>query len=170
MSAPVLEGAIEIVGAAARPADEPGTRVIPATLSADLVQRVLAKAALVRLPVRGEAMRPSLRSGDRVTLAPPARPPVRGDLVALRTGDALVIRRYVGPSSEGWIATSSDDVDTVEAPVPETALSGLVVAVERCGRRVERSSGTRIAIGKAVVALARRCRATARELVRRTAG
>jgi len=115
-------------------------------------------------------MRPTLRSGNRVTLAPPARPPVRGDLVALRNGDGLVIRRYVGRSSEGWIATASDDVDTVEAPVPETALSGLVVAVERCGRRVECGSGTRGVIRKAVVALARRCRATARELVRRTAG
>ena len=163
MSAPALEGAIEIVGAASRPAEEPGTRVVPATVSADLVQRVIAKAARVRLPVRGEAMRPTLRSGDRVTLAPPAQPPVRGDLVALRNGDGLVIRRYVGRSSEGWI-------DTVEAPVPETALSGLVVAIERGGRRVECGSGTRGVIRKAVVALARRCRATARELVRRTAG
>ena len=170
MTAPALEGAIEIVGAASRPAEDPETRVVPATLSADLVQRLIAKAARVRLPVRGEAMRPTLRSGNRVTLAPPARPPVRGDLVALRNGDGLVIRRYVGRSSEGWIATASDDVDTVEAPVPETALSGLVVAVERCGRRVECGSGTRGVIRKAVVALARRCRATARELVRRTAG
>lgn len=115
-------------------------------------------------------MRPTLRSGDRVTLAPPARPPVRGDLVALRTGDGLVIRRYVGRSPEGWIDTASDDADSVEAPVPETALSGLVVAVERCGRRVELGSGTRGVIRKAVVALTRRCNATARELVRRTAG
>jgi hypothetical protein len=170
VSAPALEGAIEIVGAASRPAAEPGTRVVSATMSADLVQRVIAKAAFVRLPVRGEAMQPTLRSGDRVTLAPPARPPARGDLVALRTGDGLVIRRYVGRSSEGSIATASDNVDTVEAPVPETALSGLVVAVERCGRRVELGSGTRGVIRKAVVALARRCSSTARELARRTAG
>jgi hypothetical protein len=81
-----------------------------------------------------------------------------------------VIRRYVGRSSEGSIATASDNVDTVEAPVPETALSGLVVAVERCGRRVELGPGTRGVIRKAVVALARRCSATARELARRTAG
>ena len=169
MSAPALEGALEIVGAASKPAEEPGTWVVPATISADLVQRVIAKAARVRLPVRGEAMRPTLRSGDRVTLAPPAQPPVRGDLVALRNGDGLVIRRYIGRSAEGWIATASDDVDTVEAAVPETALSGLVVAIERGGRRVECGSGTRGVIRKAVVALARRCRATARELARRTA-
>jgi hypothetical protein len=170
VSAPALEGAIEIVGAASGTAEAPETRVVPATMSADLVQRVIARAALVRLPVRGKAMRPTLRSGDRVTLAPPARPPLRGDLVALRTGDGLVIRRYVGVSSEGWIATTSDDLDTVEAPVPETALSGLVVAVERCGRRVEFGPGRQGVTRRAAIALARRCRATVRELVRRTAG
>ena len=79
-------------------------------------------------------MRPTLRSGDRVTLAPPARPPVRGDLVALRTGNGLVIRRYVGRSPEGWIDTASDNVDTVEAPVRSRATSRRTETLRRSPR------------------------------------
>jgi hypothetical protein len=156
VSARLIEGAIDYQGAEARTAESPATRITPAVLSTDLVRRLIAKEAQLRLSVRGAALRPALRSGDRVTLAAPTRPPTRGDLVALQTEEGLVVRRYVGRRSDG--------------PTSDSSPVGDVVAVERQGRRIDfdATRGERWRI--AAAGLARRCRATARLLLGRLSG
>jgi hypothetical protein len=170
VSAPALQGAIEQLGADAKTAEVPATRVTPMVLPVDLVQRLLERSARVRVAVRGRATHPALRSGDRVTLEASTRPPARGDLVALRTEEGLVVRRCIGRASEGRIVTAGDNGDGPGAPAPETALAGLVVAVERCGHRVDRDANRGVRLRRTAVGLARSCRENARELLGRLAG
>jgi hypothetical protein len=170
VSAPALPGAIEIPGADAKTVEVPATRVTPEVMPAKLVQRLLERSARVRLAVRGRAMHPALRSGDRVTLAASTELPVRGDLVALRTEEGLVVRRYLGSRPEGLIVTAEDHVDGSGGPVPEALLAGVVVAIERRGRRVDLGAARGTVLRRTVVGVARGCRATARELLRRSAG
>lgn len=170
MSAPALHGAIGILDADARKVEVPATRVTPAVMPADLVRRLLEKSARVRLAVRGKAMHPALRSGDRVTLAASTGQPARGELIALRTEDGLVVRRYFGSRPEGVIVTAEDHVDASGGPVPEAYLAGVVVAVERRGRRIDCDSARGNLPRRTAVGVARSCRATARELLRRLAG
>jgi len=145
MSAPALERTIELAGAEAKTPEVATTRVVPSVMPTELIQRLLETTARTRLPVRGESMRPMLRSGDRVTLAPLTRPASRGDVVAVRAVEGLVIRRFV----EG----------------PDDPVVGLVVAADRHGRRIV--TGKRKGpMARAAASLQRRFR----EILRRKAG
>lgn len=144
------------------------TRAVPAALVVDLTRRVLEQEARIRFRVWGESMRPTLRSGDHVTLAPiRQRPPCRGDLVALSTDDGLMIHRYLGRRPDGKILTAGDNVAYRDAPSPEEALIGVVEEIDRDGRPPRRW-GNRIALWiaearRVLPALRRRCH----ELIRR---
>lgn len=136
-------------------------RTISTGLLADLAGRVLARGAPVTLTVCGHSMRPALENGDRITLAPIGeRRPVPGDLVAVGGVHGLVVHRLVGWRSDGTILTAGDAVDHRDRPSSGDALLGVVVEVDRGGRRFPPSNGKtalwRAELRRALSALRRR--------------
>jgi signal peptidase I len=136
-------------------------RTISTGLLADLAGRVLARGAPVTLTVYGHSMRPALENGDRITLAPIGeRRPAPGDLVAVGGVHGLVVHRLVGLRSDGTILTAGDAVDHRDRPSSVDALLGVVVEVDRGGRRILPSNGRtalwRVELRRALSALRRR--------------
>ena len=83
-------------------------------------------------------MHPALRSGDVVTVAPTLGTPVPvGAVVAAEApeGGGLVVHRVVGRSEEGLLLRG-DNAERADGTVPEEAVIGVVVRVERNGRLV----------------------------------
>ena len=61
----------------------------------DLLAELLGRGKSLAFCARGGSMRPALRDGDVITLAPLARPPRRGEVVAARRGGLLAVHRVV---------------------------------------------------------------------------
>lgn len=90
------------------------------------------------LAVKGSSMHPALRSGDVVTVAPALGAPVPiGAVVAAEApeGGGLVVHRVVGRSAAGLLLRG-DNATQADGTVPEAAVIGVVVSVERNGRLV----------------------------------
>jgi signal peptidase I len=81
-------------------------------------------ARLEPMLVKGGSMRPTLRPGQRIAVAPLDRPPRRGDLVVLRRprGDLEVVKRVVGlPGERVRLAAGRLEVDGLTVPEPYLA-------------------------------------------------
>jgi len=111
----------------------------------------------------GEAPRFVVALGGGLERPPLARPDPLAE-------EGLVVRRCVGLAKEGRIVTVGDDGVGSDTSASETAVAGLVVAVERFGRRVDRGTKRGVVLCRTAAGLARSCRANARELLRRLAG
>lgn len=106
--------------------------------SAELIGALTARGASVRLPVRGSSMHPALREGDVVTVAPKGPEPVPvGAIVAAEApaSGGLVVHRVVGRSATG-VLLRGDNAAEADGTLPEGAILGVVVKVERNGRVV----------------------------------
>jgi len=110
----------------------------PMLRGAELAADVLARGHRVRLTVAGDSMRPSVRSGDRVELAPVREHTLRrGDIVLITTsrgGYALhrVLRGWGAP----WhrVQTRGDDGWRLDDAVTTDRVHGVLVGIERNGR------------------------------------
>jgi hypothetical protein len=115
-----------------------------ADLVAPLVRDLLADGASPEIPVRGSSMRPILRDGDRVRLAPMTHAGVRlGDVVLRVEPSGPVIHRVVGwwPSRHGWrLLTKGDGARRLDPPLPPEGVAGRIVARVR-GTSVRRLDG-----------------------------
>ena len=113
-------------------------------LVAPLVRGLLADGASPEIPVRGNSMRPILRDGDRVRLAPVTRARARlGDVVLRVEPSGPIVHRVVGwwPSRDGWrLLTKGDGARRLDPPLPPEGLAGRVVARVR-GDSVRRFDG-----------------------------
>ena len=84
------------------------------------------RARLEPMLVEGGSMRPTLRPGQRIAVAPLVRPPGRGDLVVLArprsTGDLEVVKRVVGlPGERVRLGAGGLEVDGQAVPEPYLA-------------------------------------------------
>ena len=106
-----------------------------AALLPEVLEAVLAQGRCARLTVTGQSMRPTLRSGDRVTVAPCAPGDARlGDLLLYRRPDGgLALHRLVR-RGEGWLQTGGDALWRLDARFAPGALIGRAVDRERAGR------------------------------------
>jgi hypothetical protein len=92
--------------------------------------------AVLRLPVAGGSMRPTLHSGGRVRVRC-GLPLRRGDLIVAQAADALVVHRVVGRRA-GRLLLRGDDTPRSDPPLDPAAVIGTVVAVEGlAGRRLD---------------------------------
>lgn len=92
--------------------------------------------AVLRVPVAGGSMRPTLHEGDvvRVRCAVPAR---RGDILMARVAGRLVVHRVAGTRA-GQILLRGDDTPCTDPPLAPADVLGRVVAVEGlAGRRLD---------------------------------
>jgi ribosomal protein S18 acetylase RimI-like enzyme len=104
----------------------------------ELLRGLIERGLPLRTPVRGFSMRPFVRDGDVLTIAPLAgRSPEIGEVIAFvqpETG-RLAIHRVVSRTPAGWILRG-DNCSESDGLVPADHLLGRVVAVERNGRNV----------------------------------
>ena len=112
------------------------THVSCSALSALSIGQLVARGTRVRLTVRGNSMSPTIQSRDRVILGPRPDRVSRGDLVVVRSGEGLSVRRFVDRPSQGVMFTTSGKGRGRGIPVTEAALVAAIVAVERNGRVV----------------------------------
>ena len=128
-------------------------------LVAPLLRDLGAEGGSAEFPVRGNSMRPMLRDGDQVRLAPVTDAGVRLGDVVLRVDPAgPILHRVVGrwPSRDGWrILTKGDGACRLDPPLPPDRLVGRVVVLVR-GSDVRRLDGAAMrmrARGRAIVSL-----------------
>jgi len=102
---------------------------------AGLMRSVLGKGKPFRFEARGTSMHPSIRDGDRITVAPLAgREPRTGDVVAFADPgtDGVRVHRVVAIESGRYILKG--DYDLKDDKLGRDAILGLVVRLERGGR------------------------------------
>lgn len=100
-----------------------GTLILGALVAAGLALR---RTRLEPMLVKGDSMRPTLRPGQRIAVAPLVRPPVRGDLVVLARPagprDLEVVKRVVGlPGERVRLGAGGLEVDGQAVPEPYLA-------------------------------------------------
>jgi len=89
--------------------------------------------ALEWIPVRGNSMWPTLRSGDRAGLSYAFESVQRGNVVLARVSNALVIHRIVELGA-GAVVLRGDNVVTSDPPVPLENVIAVVRQVKRGNR------------------------------------
>jgi signal peptidase I len=103
--------------------------------------------------VEGASMQPLLKPGDVVEIDHTRGPLRRGDVVAYRTDQTLVIHRVLRDPVDGCIQVAGDNRTITDEPVPISSVIGRVVAVERDGvpRRLDTPQAQRL--GRAITTL-----------------
>lgn len=114
-----------------------GDLFVPGESLAGLMEAVLEKGLPFRFEARGESMHPAIRHGDVVTVAPLAgRRPRTGDVVAFVHPETGGVRLHRVVSAEGGrYVLKGDNALGTDPPVGGDGILGLVVGLERGGRR-----------------------------------
>lgn len=112
----------------------------------DVVSDVLRRGHSVRFRANGASMRPNIREGEVITVAPVQPAQIRrGDVVLYRSSRGVIAHRVVRitrrPDGSVALLPRGDASRTCDEPVEEAAVLGRVVAVERDGRRVDPTRG-----------------------------
>lgn len=104
----------------------------------ELLRGMIERGVPLRTPVSGFSMKPFIRDGDVLTIAPLAgRPPEIGEVIAFIQPDSgrLAVHRVVSRTPSGWVLRG-DNCPESDGLVPPENLLGWVTAVERGGRRI----------------------------------
>ncbi len=125
----------------------PGVISITATDFGLLAADILRSGASLRCQVRGSSMRPFVRDGDILTVAPAGCSPSVGDIVLYRAagGNALLHRVIARREQDGTIRLTMWG-DSAAGPVDDIAADGILgvaVALERAGRSIPLDHGFR---------------------------
>lgn len=127
--------------------------------AADLFEELLRRGHSATLRARGGSMWPSLRDGDVVTVAP-ARSVRRGEIVAVRCGDALVLHRAVSVEPGGaQVVLRGDSLPAADGKFALDEILGRVVSVRRGARTLAPGRGRLAFAGRLWQRIARRVRA-----------
>jgi hypothetical protein len=120
-----------------RPALRPVLPLSGAALLA-LARDVLGQGAGLRFRAHGGSMRPFVRDGDTLTVAPMASlpdDPRTGDVFAFERAGRVVAHRVIRAGEAGFLF-KGDCLAQPDGWFPRAALLGRVVRVERAGRLV----------------------------------
>ncbi len=104
-----------------------------------VIRSVIAGGQAVRLTVRGDSMRPFLRDGDQVELAPAPAPRV-GDPVLVRAGrgpEARYLLHRVVRLAHEHVFVRGDAQRVEEGPFPVDDVIGRVTTILRAGRTLD---------------------------------
>jgi hypothetical protein len=107
-----------------------------------LMGAALARGASFRFTARGFSMDPFVRDGDVLTVAPVGGRPGLGAVVAVRDPHVarLVVHRVVAHTGRG-VCVRGDGAGQADGVAEPRDVVGVVVGVERAGRRVRLGSG-----------------------------
>ncbi len=115
-----------------RPAAEP-VAAAPQGDPLDLFAELLGRGLPVTIRARGGSMRPALRDGDVLTVAPLSAPARVGEVVAARRGSLLALHR-VHEVQGGRVRLCGDACAQDDGFFTPGELLGRAVAVRRAGR------------------------------------
>jgi hypothetical protein len=101
----------------------------------EILRERLGAGESIWLPIRGRSMRPLLRAGARIYVAPPARVKF-GDLLAYECEGALVCHRVIGRRGAALL-TRADHRGAGPEVVTARQIVGVVTACERDGVTVD---------------------------------
>ena len=133
---------------------------------AGLMRSALGKGKPFRFEARGTSMRPAVRDGDRVTVAPlSAGGPRPGDIVAFAdpVTDGVRVHRVVAVEA-GRFVLKGDNAPEPDGAFARDELLGVVVRLERGGRdrplgpRLRAAAEARLSRSRWLGRLARRAR------------
>jgi signal peptidase I len=94
----------------------------------------LKEQNLLRLKVTSPSMAPLLRIGDHVLVQSTSPRSIQcGDLIVTRREDGYLTHRLITVDEQGW-HTKGDRNLIADTPVDDSAIVGLVVAIERHGK------------------------------------
>lgn len=122
-----------------------------------LAREALASGRSFTFTARGASMRPYLRDGDVVTLAPLRRRPRLGEVVLLDVGPLGLVHRVVGLAPGGRVCVKGDALPVIDGWFDVSAILASAVEVRRGGRPV-RVGGLDAVTISVVGGLARRVR------------
>jgi signal peptidase I len=105
----------------------------------DVVSDLLRQGHSVRFRANGGSMRPTIREGETITVAPVQPAEIRrGDVVLYRVGRGVIAHRVARvvrqPGGTLVFTPRGDASQGRDQPVEELAILGRVVTVERGGR------------------------------------
>lgn len=115
---------------------------LPGAALAMLMQAVLETGAHFRFQAKGLSMMPFIRDQDVVTVAPLEARAHVGDVIAFLhpQNQKPILHRVVERDAHGYW-TQGDNSAVPDGWIPATAVLGVVIAVERGGRRVRLGLG-----------------------------
>jgi len=118
----------------------PSVTVAPfARVVTDLVAALPADGRL-RFRADGGSMRPTIRSGEMITVGGvDPRTIAIGDILLVRVADRVLAHRVIvraGRADDLWILLQGDAMSAADAPVSAADIIGRVLAVERRGRTI----------------------------------
>ena len=127
----------------------------------DVVSDLLSRGHSVRFRAKGGSMRPTIREGEAITVAP--APPAeirRGDVILYRSARGVIAHRVASvarlPTGTLVFIPRGDASQDRDDPVEEGAILGRVVTVERSGRALDPAALRARALAVAWAAAARR--------------
>jgi hypothetical protein len=101
------------------------------------VEMIGASGGLRTLPVTGESMLPTFGTDDALLVDLGARRPRAGDVVLFRSGDSLVVHRYLRRVSSrrrgDHLRMRGDGRSSFDPPVRDEDIRGIVRAIRRGG-------------------------------------
>jgi hypothetical protein len=110
-----------------------------------LLEAAIARGHTVALEVRGRSMWPALQSGDHVGVRGLRETPRLGEVVVYRHGQRALAHRVVeiggDPRGETFVKCRGDATRRVDPPVWLRDVVGVVVYVERRGKRIRPLAG-----------------------------
>jgi signal peptidase I len=106
------------------------------------------------IPIRGDSMWPSLKTGDEAHIVPLEREPTVGKVVLARISGVLVLHRVEGRQGAALVLRG-DNCVLADAPVPLEQVLGTVGQVRRGGQLTEGWDVGRTWLGRARLVLKR---------------
>jgi hypothetical protein len=110
----------------------------------DVCRDVLSRGSALRFRATGRSMHPTIRDGENITVvAVPAARMAPGDIVLYRGETGMIAHRLIAIERRDGVMRfimRGDSHDLPDEPVDGACIFGLVVAVDRSGRRVRLDS------------------------------
>jgi len=114
----------------------------------ELARDSLEGGETLRLKVTSRSMSPGLETDDWVIVKPLLPGELaRGDIVVYERDGLLITHRLIGQQGDLWL-TKGDWVKSLDAPVSQQALVGLVIAAERNHQRHSLRTPLRVGLGR----------------------
>ncbi|HOX54897.1 MAG TPA: signal peptidase I [Candidatus Omnitrophota bacterium] len=102
-----------------------------------LIKEGLAKGKHPEFQIISSSMHPTLQPGDRIFVKQyTASNPSCGDIITYKLNKNIIAHRFLYQQDENFFIAQGDNTKKIDPPVPNDALFGKIVAIERDGYKV----------------------------------
>lgn len=122
-----------------------------------MAREALSRGQPFTFTALGASMRPYLRHGDQVTIAPLSAPPKLGEVVLLDVGELGIVHRVICALPGGRVCVKGDALPTIDGWFEAHQILGRVITLRRQGRVMRQGRYDAVAVS-VIGGLARRIR------------